>query len=81
MRRIRLTCAAQSQRSGTAGRAVRTKEDVVITGVGKSGWVLVDVETTGTNARRDRVLSLATMTLDYDGRVEDEYATLLNPGV
>lgn len=52
----------------------------MITGVGKSGWVLVDVETTGTNARRDRVLSLATMTLDYDGRVEDEYATLLNPG-
>ncbi|WP_431817939.1 TerD family protein [Gordonia jacobaea] len=47
---------------------------------GATGWVLVDVETSGTSARRDRVLSLAALTLDPSGRVEDEYSTLLNPG-
>ncbi|QTI69652.1 TerD family protein [Gordonia polyisoprenivorans] len=41
-------------------------------------WVLVDVETSGTSARRDRVLSLAAMTLDSSGRVQEEYATLID---
>ncbi|NJP65463.1 TerD family protein [Streptomyces spiramenti] len=43
-------------------------------------WALVDVETSGLVARRDRVLSLAVITLDRDGRRTGEFATLLDPG-
>ncbi|WP_030378666.1 MULTISPECIES: TerD family protein [unclassified Streptomyces] len=43
-------------------------------------WALVDVETSGLRAGRDRVLSLAVITLDGHGRRAEEFSTLLNPG-
>ncbi|WP_282205724.1 TerD family protein [Kitasatospora fiedleri] len=43
-------------------------------------WALVDVETSGLVARRDRVLSIAVLTFGPDGVQTGEYATLLNPG-
>ncbi|QHN18960.1 exonuclease domain-containing protein [Gordonia amarae] len=44
------------------------------------GWALVDVETSGLRAREHRMLSVAAITMDAAGRVEDEFSTLLNPG-
>lgn len=44
-------------------------------------WALVDVETSGLRAGRDRVLSLAVVTIDRDGRESGRYTTLLDPGV
>ncbi|MFD7407953.1 TerD family protein [Streptomyces sp. NPDC059866] len=43
-------------------------------------WALVDVETSGLRPGRDRVLSLAVLTLDAHGRQTGEFSTLLNPG-
>ncbi|MFC8533441.1 TerD family protein [Streptomyces sp. NPDC057249] len=43
-------------------------------------WALVDVETSGLRPGRDRVLSLAVLTLDAYGNRTGEYTTLLNPG-
>ncbi|MFD5295055.1 TerD family protein [Streptomyces mutabilis] len=43
-------------------------------------WALVDVETSGLVPRRDRVLSVAVVTLGPDGERTGEYSTLLNPG-
>ncbi|MFE0426194.1 exonuclease domain-containing protein, partial [Streptomyces sp. NPDC058953] len=43
-------------------------------------WALVDVETSGLIARRDRVLSVAVLTLGPDGEPVEEFSTLLNPG-
>ncbi|GGX56013.1 TerD family protein [Streptomyces fructofermentans] len=43
-------------------------------------WALVDVETSGLVARRDRVLSVAVVTLGPDGRQTGEFSTLLDPG-
>ncbi|MCX5401724.1 TerD family protein [Streptomyces sp. NBC_00102] len=43
-------------------------------------WALVDVETSGLSAARDRVLSLAILTLDAHGRQTGEFFTLLDPG-
>ncbi|MER6148954.1 TerD family protein [Streptomyces hirsutus] len=43
-------------------------------------WALVDVETSGLMARRDRVLSLAVITIGPDGEQTGEFSTLLNPG-
>ncbi|MFF4259691.1 TerD family protein [Streptomyces sp. NPDC001663] len=43
-------------------------------------WALVDVETSGLRPGRDRVLSLAILTLDAQGNRTGEFATLLNPG-
>ncbi|MFE2476980.1 TerD family protein [Streptomyces sp. NPDC059389] len=43
-------------------------------------WALVDVETSGLVPRRDRVLSIAVVTLGADGRQTGEFSTLLNPG-
>ncbi|MFF5307694.1 DEDDh family exonuclease [Streptomyces massasporeus] len=43
-------------------------------------WAVVDVETSGLVARRDRVLSLAVVTLGPDGEQTDEFSTLLDPG-
>ena len=45
-----------------------------------AGWALVDVETSGLRAREHRVLSVAAITMDAAGRVQDEFSTLLNPG-
>ncbi|MCX3061487.1 TerD family protein [Streptomyces beihaiensis] len=43
-------------------------------------WALVDVETSGLIPRRDRVLSVAVLTIGADGRQTAEFSTLLNPG-
>ncbi|WKD36231.1 TerD family protein [Streptomyces xanthophaeus] len=43
-------------------------------------WALVDVETSGLIPRRDRVLSIAVVTLGPDGQQTGEFTTLLNPG-
>ncbi|MEV5846495.1 TerD family protein [Streptomyces sp. NPDC051985] len=43
-------------------------------------WALVDVETSGLRPGRDRVLSLAILTLDAHGGRTGEFSTLLNPG-
>ena len=44
------------------------------------GYAVVDTETTGFSpARGDRVLEVAVVLLDADGRVEREWETLLNP--
>ncbi|WP_431780480.1 TerD family protein [Streptomyces chumphonensis] len=43
-------------------------------------WALVDVETSGLTARRDRVLSVAVITVGPDGEQTGEFSTLLNPG-
>jgi DNA polymerase-3 subunit epsilon len=43
-------------------------------------WALVDVETSGLRAVRDRVLSLAVVTVAPDGRTTGEFSTLLDPG-
>ncbi|MEU0026799.1 TerD family protein [Streptomyces sp. NPDC006335] len=43
-------------------------------------WALVDVETSGLRPGRDRVLSLAILTLDAHGNRTGEFSTLLNPG-
>ncbi|WP_328564345.1 TerD family protein [Streptomyces coelicoflavus] len=43
-------------------------------------WALVDVETSGLVPRRDRVLSVAVVTLGPDGEQTGEFSTLLNPG-
>ncbi|MET7869012.1 TerD family protein [Streptomyces cyaneofuscatus] len=43
-------------------------------------WELVDVETSGVIARRDRVLSVAVVTIGPDGEQTGEFSTLLNPG-
>ncbi|MFK4689961.1 TerD family protein [Streptomyces pristinaespiralis] len=43
-------------------------------------WALVDVETSGLVARRDRVLSVAVVTVGPDGAQTGEFSTLLDPG-
>ncbi|GAB2871995.1 hypothetical protein GCM10027074_44580 [Streptomyces deserti] len=43
-------------------------------------WAVVDVETSGLVARRDRVLSVAVVTLTPDGQQTGEFSTLLDPG-
>ena len=45
------------------------------------GWVVVDVETSGFRPGHARVLSIAALALDPDGRVEHSVVSLLNPGV
>ncbi|MER5375554.1 TerD family protein [Streptomyces sp. NPDC002553] len=43
-------------------------------------WALIDVETSGLIPRRDRVLSVAVVTVSPEGRQTGEFSTLLNPG-
>ncbi|MGU3435016.1 TerD family protein [Actinomycetes bacterium M1A6_2h] len=43
-------------------------------------WVVVDVETSGLKSSRDRVLSVAALTLDDEGRIGTEMSTLVDPG-
>ncbi|MHC5264137.1 TerD family protein [Streptomyces sp. UC4497] len=43
-------------------------------------WALVDVETSGLIPRRDRVLSVAVVTIGRDGEQTGEFSTLLDPG-
>lgn len=46
-----------------------------------AGWAVVDVETSGFTPGTARVISLAVLALDADGRVEQSVVSLLNPGV
>ncbi|MBD0844390.1 TerD family protein [Streptomyces sp. TRM68416] len=57
-----------------------TSFDVPDTGAYAHDWALVDVETSGLMARRDRVLSVAVITISPDGEQTGEFSTLLNPG-
>jgi DNA polymerase III subunit epsilon len=45
------------------------------------GWVAIDVETSGFRPGDARIISLAALALDADGRVEQSVVSLLNPGV
>ena len=45
------------------------------------GWAVIDVETSGFRPGQARVISLAVLGLDNDGRVEQSVVSLLNPGV
>ncbi|MEU3250192.1 TerD family protein [Streptomyces sp. NPDC006997] len=58
---------------------VSTSFDVPDTGDYAHDWALVDVETSGLIARRDRVLSVAVITIGPDGEQTGEFSTLLNP--
>jgi DNA polymerase-3 subunit epsilon len=46
-----------------------------------AGWAVIDVETSGFRPGQARVISLAALALDADGRVEQSVVSLLNPGV
>lgn len=45
------------------------------------GWAVIDVETSGFRAGDARIISLAALALDAEGRVEQSIVSLLNPGV
>jgi DNA polymerase III subunit epsilon len=45
------------------------------------GWAVIDLETSGFQPGHARVISLAVLALDGDGRVEQSVVSLLNPGV
>ncbi|MDQ0779097.1 DNA polymerase-3 subunit epsilon [Streptomyces aurantiacus] len=57
-----------------------TSFDLPATGDYARDWALVDVETSGLIPRRDRVLSVAVVTIGPDGEQTGEFSTLLNPG-
>ncbi|WP_051549476.1 3'-5' exonuclease [Nocardioides sp. URHA0032] len=42
-------------------------------------YAVIDFETTGLSPRRDRVVEVAIARVDANGRIEDEFATLVNP--
>jgi DNA polymerase III subunit epsilon len=46
-----------------------------------AGWAVIDVETSGFRPGNARIISLAALALDADGRVEESVVSLLNPGV
>ncbi|MEM6106265.1 DEDDh family exonuclease [Mycobacterium sp. 050272] len=46
-----------------------------------AGWAVIDVETSGFRPGQARVISLAVLGLDAEGRVEQSVVSLLNPGV
>jgi DNA polymerase III subunit epsilon len=46
-----------------------------------AGWAVIDVETSGFRPGNARIISLAVLALDADGRVEESVISLLNPGV
>lgn len=54
------------------GRPAREPDD---------GWAVIDVETSGFRPGQARVISIAALGLDGDGRVEQSVVSLLNPGV
>ncbi|KLO27047.1 DEDDh family exonuclease [Mycobacterium haemophilum] len=45
------------------------------------GWAVIDVETSGFHPGQARIISVAALGLDADGRVERSVVSLLNPGV
>src|SRR5207249_3717528 len=50
------------------------------TAMAERNAVVVDLETTGLSAQRDRAIEIAAVRL-HDGRIADQWHTLLNPGV
>ncbi|BCI92855.1 hypothetical protein NIIDMKKI_80610 [Mycobacterium kansasii] len=44
------------------------------------GWAVIDVETSGFRPGQARIISIAVLGLDADGRVEQSLVSLLNPG-
>ncbi len=46
-----------------------------------TGWAVVDVETSGFRPGQARIISVAALAVDPDGRVEQSVVSLLNPGV
>jgi DNA polymerase III subunit epsilon len=46
-----------------------------------AGWAVIDVETSGFRPGSARIISLAALALDTEGRVEESVVSLLNPGV
>lgn len=42
-------------------------------------FAVIDFETTGLSAKRDRIVEVAVARVDVEGRIEDEFATLINP--
>src|SRR6201987_2141037 len=46
-----------------------------------AGWAVIDVETSGFRPGQARIMSIAALGLDADGRVEQSVVSLLNPGV
>jgi DNA polymerase III subunit epsilon len=47
----------------------------------EAGWAVVDVETSGFRPGQARIISIAALGLDPDGKVEQSVISLLNPGV
>ena len=45
------------------------------------GWAVIDVETSGFRPGQARMISVAALGLDAEGRVEQSVVSLLNPGV
>ncbi|MGH3634946.1 DEDDh family exonuclease [Mycobacterium sp.] len=46
-----------------------------------AGWAVIDVETSGFRPGQARIISLAALAVDADGRIEESVVSLLNPGV
>ncbi|OBI53690.1 DNA polymerase III subunit epsilon [Mycobacterium kyorinense] len=46
-----------------------------------AGWAVIDVETSGFRPGQARIISLAALALDAEGRIEESVVSLLNPGV
>lgn len=42
-------------------------------------YAVIDFETTGLSAKNDRIVEVAVARVDANGRIEDEFATLINP--
>jgi DNA polymerase III subunit epsilon len=47
----------------------------------ETGWAVIDVETSGFRPGQARMISIAALGLDAQGRVEQSVVSLLNPGV
>lgn len=50
-------------------------------GIGRARWVVVDVETSGTDPRTCRVISVAALAVTDSGEVTDSVVSLLDAGV
>lgn len=62
-----------------AGRKSETRNDQSAVSLGNI-YVAVDVETTGLDAERDRIVEVAVVRFDSHGTILDEWSTLVNPG-
>ncbi|MFG2439046.1 DEDDh family exonuclease [Streptomyces sp. NPDC048508] len=59
---------------------VPVSDDVCNAMSAATGWAVVDVETSGLRPYEHRVLSVAVLTLDPEGKLVEEFSTLLDPG-